>query len=81
MVANTMIVITTASTSGPLLSLREGIAVLHNWVAKPKVSDLGISDSVLGKLQMILEISRSFIGSPTWSSGGNCAKSQGFKEN
>ena len=59
MVANTMIVITTASTSGPLLSLREGIAVLHNWAAKPKVSDLDVSDLVIGKLQMTLGMAQA----------------------
>ena len=64
MVASTMIVITTASTSGPLLSLRDGIAVLHNWAAKPKVSDLDISNLLLRKLRMILAVSQSFTNSP-----------------
>ena len=37
-VANTMIVITTAWTSGPLLSFNDGIAVLHSSAARASVS-------------------------------------------
>ena len=36
--ANTIMVMTTPSTPGPLLSFKEGIAVLHNWAAKLRVS-------------------------------------------
>ena len=76
MVANTMIVITTASTSGPLLSLREGIAVLHNWAAKPNVSNLDISDLRLRTLQIIHGISQSFTNSPTRKL---CQKTRGYQ--